>query len=287
MKVTKVSNLVFVSGSYLWMAMSQHVMAMDTNAGGIIESHSIQGTNSTVFKDFLRVDSLNLYAQNPNEEILTLRIDSPVDKVYKLIDWGRANDRGTITNLKCDSLKLGLESRYLVHFSSGPYTECHILYYGNTRRTFLAFARIGGLDSVFTRRIESLLVDLDFKKDKIQANRITYEKVQNVLTVFAFKPFSWSEKIRFEYRPRIEANKSIDGEGLKAILNSYQIASGHATGIGQLLAIKDYIASGKHLMIMKWSRGKDVKIASIEQLRGFIQAYDPVIDIVNDKEFNN
>lgn len=287
MKTTKAASLVLASASSIWMAMPQNVMAKDSNTGSTPESSSIQQANRSVLKDFQRIDSLNTYTKNWNNEILTLQINSPVDDVYEKTHWARANDRGTISELKCDSMRQGSESRYLVSFGSGAYSTMRVLYYGNKTQTYIAATRTDLKDSALTRSIESWLIDLDFKKDNIQANRVTFKKVEDVVASFVFKPFMWSEKIRSEYRPRIEAAKSIEGEDFKLILDSYQIASGNKTGVGQLLAIKDYVAQGNHLTIKKWSWGKDVIITNVEQLRGFIQSSDPVIDIMDGKEFKN
>jgi len=244
-------------------------------------------SNDTILNDFIRIDSLNLYRKDRNNEILTILINEDAKKVYQLINWQRANDRGLIKELKCDSVKSGFDSKYIIDFNENMYNKNKILYYGNNNQTLIIFARFYKQDSILNKKIDSLFLSYDFKNKLIKANSFIYDNLQGLLTDFAFKPFMWSEKIRFEYKTQLEKEKFIDGKQMQSIFDSYQIASGHNTGVGQLLAIKDFITSGHFLLVKNWRWNTDVKITSLEQLNGFIQSYDPVIDIIHGEEFKN
>ena len=49
--------------------------------------------------NFIRFDSLNLFAKDRNTEIVTLLVKEDVKKVYQLRNWRVNNERGTITKL--------------------------------------------------------------------------------------------------------------------------------------------------------------------------------------------
>lgn len=244
-------------------------------------------SNDTILNDFIRIDSLNLYRKDRNNEILTILINEDLINVCKIINWQQANNRGLISELKCDSLKTSFDSKYFYEFKQSVYKKNKILYYGNKNQTLIIFASFYNQDYILNKNIDSLFLCYDFKKEAIKANYFIYENLQGLLTDFVFKPFLWSEKIRSEYNTQLEKEKFIDGKQMQSIFDSYQIASGHNTGVGQLLAIKDFILSGQSLMIKNWKWNTDVKITSIEQLNGFIQSYDPVIDIIYGEEFKN
>lgn len=97
----------------------------------------------------------------------------------------------------------------------------------------------------------------------------------------------WSEKIRIEYRSKLKKESIIEGEFFRGILDSYQIASGYETGVGYLLALKDFVRSGHSLTIKDWMGTPAVKIENFDQLRVLVQKYDPVIDILQGEEFKN
>ncbi|MBK9576520.1 MAG: hypothetical protein IPO40_05560 [Fibrobacteres bacterium] len=148
----------------------------------------------SVLGDFFRVDSLNVYAKDRNNEILTLRINAPVSKVYRLIDWKTANERGTLKDLRYDSLKSDSKLRYVIGFREGVHKESKILYCGHKDQTVIAFARMDVQDTALSRRVDTLFKVFDFQNGLIRANRLDYDAVKSTLTNFAFKPFIGSEK---------------------------------------------------------------------------------------------
>lgn len=91
----------------------------------------------------------------------------------------------------------------------------------------------------------------------------------------------WSEKVKSELKAKLKDDDfKIEGERIRQILDSYQIASGHNTGVGQILALKESILEGQNIEIINWGWDKNIIITNIEQLRGFIQSFDPAIDII-------
>lgn len=238
-----------------------------------------------IMNNFIRIDSLELYRKDKNTELLTMIIKEDIKKSLKLIDWQKASERGLINKVKEDSLKYHTNSKYFFDFKGNNYVKNKIMYFGNQNKTLIVFARFYKNDSILDKNIDSLFTSHKFDSKLIKANYKSYDNVQRLLKNFAFKPFLLSEKIRMEFSRKLYKEKFIEGNKLKSILDTYQISSGNKTSVGQLLAIKDFLLSGKTLIIKKWLWNKDIEINNVSQLQGFIQSYDPVIDILNGNEF--
>lgn len=82
---------------------------------------------------------------------------------------------------------------------------------------------------------------------------------------------------RDELKAQLQQKRCISGLQMKLILDSYQIASGYATGLGALLLMDDFLKAGNTFIIEDWM-GSNVKISSVQELKEFTKRYDVYID---------
>jgi hypothetical protein len=233
--------------------------------------------------EFKYVDSLNIYRKDKNSEIIVFSIDKSLNEVKKNIFWEGAFQRGIITKYINDSYIINGIEKDVYQFDQGTYNRIKILYCGDHNKTDVIIARFDNQDISLSKKIDTLFLNYDIKNSEIKKN----PESETMISDFTFKPFSWIEKSRVEFRNELMNKNTIDAQKLKDILNSYQIASGYNSGVGQILAMKDFIVQGNKIIITNWLWDKNITIANIEQLRGFIQSYDPVIDIINNLEFKD
>jgi len=235
--------------------------------------------------DYHYIDSLNVYRKDKNNEIMFLILKEPVEKVFKVIDWDIPYNRGLITDKILNPIdKRGYEG-YILDFAMNPYSKYKMLYLQKEDKTLFAIANLYSQDKDTDNKIDSLFSDYQYLENILKYKEIVYDELKPAILKFMDKIFLWSEKVRGDFREQLNKDKYITGEQMRLVLNSYQIASGYNTAVGQLLAIRDFFEKEGRLAIENWSFGKDVHIESIGQLRGFIQSYDPYIDIVDGEEF--
>ncbi|WP_188051738.1 hypothetical protein [Flavobacterium sp. GP15] len=233
---------------------------------------------------YKKIDSLDLYRINRNSEIILLSTDKSINKIKIVSDWEKTLDRGLINKYIFDNSSKNGNEKYIFQFDVDSYSTIKILYCTDKTKTNIIVARLNNENLQLSRKIDTLFSNYDIKN--IENSKIKeVDKIETIISNFAFKPFLWSEKVRIEFKDELMNNNNIDDQKMKDILNSYQIASGNNTGIGQILAMKDFILGGNKIEIIKWLWDKNITITNIEQLRGFIQCYDPVIDIINNTEF--
>ena len=230
------------------------------------------------------VDSLDIYRQDKNSEIILLSIDKSLDEVTRNNGWERTHQRGIISKYTNNNYLINGIKKDVYQFDVGLENRIKILYCGNSNKTDIIIARFYNQNIELSKKIDTLFLNYDIKniENSKMKKKSDYE---TIISNFTFKSFSWIEKSRIEFRNELINNNIIDSQKIKDALNSYQIASGYSTGVGQILAMKDFILEGNKIIITKWLWDKNVTITNIEQLRGFIQSYDPVIDIINNSEF--
>jgi hypothetical protein len=230
------------------------------------------------------IDSLNIHRQDKNSEIILLGLDKSLTEIKRNNGWERAYQRGIISKYTNDNyLKNGIE-KDIYQFDVGLYNRVKILYCGNSNKTIVIIARFYNQNIDLSKKIDTMFLNYDIKNiENSIINKVSQS--ETIVSNFTFKPFSWIEKSRIEFRNELMNNTIIDSQKIKDVLNSYQIASGYNTAVGQILAMKEFILEGNKIIIVKWLSDKNITITNIEQLRGFIQNYDPLIDIVNNSEF--
>lgn len=230
------------------------------------------------------VDSLDIYRQDKNSEIILLSIDKSLDEVTRNNGWERTHQRGIISKYTNNNYLINGIKKDVYQFDVGLENRIKILYCGNSNKTDIIIARFYNQNIELSKKIDTLFLNYDIKniENSKMKKKSDYE---TIISNFTFKSFSWIEKSRIEFRNELINNNIIDSQKIKDALNNYQIASGYSTGVGQILAMKDFILEGNKIIITNWLWDKNVTITNIEQLRGFIQSYDPVIDIINNSEF--
>lgn len=233
------------------------------------------------------VDSLNIHRKDKNSEIILFSIDKSLNEVKRNNGWEKAYQRGIISKYTNDNYLINGIEKDVYQFDEGLYNRIKILYCGNSNKTDIIIARFYNQNIDLSKKIDTLFLNYDIKNiENIENSKIKkISESETIIQNFTFKPFSWIEKSRIEFRNELMNNNIIDSQKIKDALNSYQIASGYNTGVGQILAMKDFILEGNKIVIVKWLWDKNITITNIEQLRGFIQSYHPVIDIINNSEF--
>ncbi len=241
--------------------------------------YQIMDSRITIVKptDYGLTKDFKGFARDGNNQIALLDSELPIDNLITIIDWNKQYERGLIKDLKEDTIFVGNYKGIKYDFKASMNFKITLVYVGSNSSSSVLICRTDISEPI----IGISLRTLDYVENKRTQTISEKESLVKTIGDFVFKPYSLSEKTRYHYLKYLTAGNGLIAE--KDILNAigaFQIASGHETGLGQLIALKEYLLS-KNILSIKLDNGGSLKIEDINQLNNYIKERDKSINILD------
>ena len=217
------------------------------------------------------------FARDGNNQILLLDTELSLDNLLAIIDWNKQYERGLIKDFKEDKILVGKSKGVKYDLRASMNFRITLVYVGSNSSSSVLICRTD-----ISEPIKGIsLGTMDYVENKRIQTKSEKESLVKTIGDFVFKAYSFSEKTRYHYLKYLTTSNGLIAEAdiLNAI-DAFQIASGHETGLGQLIALKEYLLS-KKILNVRLGNGSVLKIEDINQLNNYIKERDKSINILD------
>ncbi len=217
------------------------------------------------------------FARDSNNQIVLLDTQLSLENLLAIIDWHKQYERGLIKDFNENEISVGKSKGVTFDFTASANFKITLVYVGGNSSSSVLISRTDISESITGIDLSTM----DYVDNKRTLTLNDKESLQKAVGDFVFKPYSFSEKTRYHYMKYLKtSNGLIDEKDILNAMDAFQIASGHETGLGQLIAIKEYLMN-KNKLSIKLENGGSLKIEDINQLNDYIQERDKSINILD------